>query len=335
MDKTYELPELHSRFAEFIVSFVRLKRGEGFKYNTEARLLARLDRFCHEKHPDEPFDRRLVDDWTGRKGYERFRTQVGRIFLAGQFARYLRAHGVDAYVPPPLSRVRSKMHSYVPHIYTDRELSALFAAADSWERTAVSPRLHLMLGVFLRLLYSCGLRLREALDLKVGDVDLDRCVLSVFNGKFHKSRYVPFGESLRKRLLDYKTKAGMGKDGDAPFFSPPHGGCYSNSTIQSHFRKLLWKAGMSFGGRGKGPRIHDFRHTFAVRRLLKWSEEDRDLNVLYPYLSAYLGHESLSSTQHYLRLTVDAFPLIARKTQRLSSQIIPRIDTWEVQDADN
>ena len=335
MSRNYELPELHSRFAEHIASFVRLKRGEGFKYNTEARLMARLDRFCHEKHPGEPFGRKLVDDWTGRRSYEKFRTQASRIFLTGQFARYLRRHGVDAYVPPPLVRVKSKMHSYVPHIYTDRELSALFSAADSWEYTAVSPCLHLMIGVFFRLLYSCGLRLREALDLNAGDVDLDRCVLSIYDGKFHKSRYVPFGEGLRKRLLDYKTRAGIGKDGDAPFFSPPRGGYYSNATMQRHFRKLLWKAGISFGGRGKGPRMHDFRHTFAVRRLLKWSEEDRDLNALYPYLSAYLGHEDFRSTQYYLRLTVDAFPSIERKMRRLSGQIIPSVDTWEVQDADN
>ena len=166
-------------------------------------------------------------------------------------------------------------------------------------------------------------------------LDLDRCVLSIYDGKFHKSRYVPFGEGLRKRLLDYKTRAGIGKDGDAPFFSPPRGGYYSNATMQRHFRKLLWKAGISFGGRGKGPRMHDFRHTFAVRRLLKWSEEDRDLNALYPYLSAYLGHEDFRSTQYYLRLTVDAFPSIERKMRRLSGQIIPSVDTWEVQDADN
>ena len=108
--------------------------------------------------------------------------------------------------------------------------------------------------------------------------------------------------------------------GDAPlrttgifFFPSPYGGRYPERTIYAYFRRFLWEVGISHGGRGKGPRVHDLRHAFAVHCLKRWVRNAVDLTVALPYLSAYLGHEGLKGTQRYLRLTSELYPdIVAR-----------------------
>lgn len=78
---------------------------------------------------------------------------------------------------------------------------------------------------------------------------------------------------------------------------------------------MLRIAKIPHGGRGRGPRIHDLRHTFAVRRLEAWYREGADLNAKLPVLSTYLGHESMSGTQRYLQLTAELYPDLAKRIE--------------------
>ena len=96
--------------------------------------------------------------------------------------------------------------------------------------------------------------------------------------------------------------------------------------IYKNFRKFLWKAGISHGGRGFGPRVHDFRHSFAVHCLKKWSAERKDLMTYLPILRVYLGHDSFDETAYYLRLTADVFPEITLKLEQAYSGLIPLIE---------
>lgn len=89
------------------------------------------------------------------------------------------------------------------------------------------------------------------------------------------------------------------------------------------FRKLLYQSGISHGGRGKGPRVHDL-HTFAVHRLIQWYEEGADLNAKLPFLVAYLGHKDFTGTQKYLHLTAELFPNLIKRTNEQFGGIIPR-----------
>ena len=100
----------------------------------------------------------------------------------------------------------------------------------------------------------------------------------------------------------------------------------SIGNIYKNFRKFLWRAGISHGGRGFVPRVHDFRHTFAVHCLKKWSVEGKDLMVYLPILRVYLGHNSFSETACYLRLTADVFPEITLKLEAKFPDIIPELE---------
>ena len=96
--------------------------------------------------------------------------------------------------------------------------------------------------------------------------------------------------------------------------------------VYKNFRKFLWRAGISHGGRGSGPRVHDFRHSFAVHCLKKWTEREMDLMVYLPVLKTYLGHDSFEETAYYLRLTADVFPNITLRLETRYPEIIPVLE---------
>ena len=133
-------------------------------------------------------------------------------------------------------------------------------------------------------------------------------------------------DSLTKRCQTYVEIARLGKRGNRFFFPSPYGGHYTNATIYKLFREILRQAGISHWGRGKGPRVHDFRHIYSVNRLKKWVLDGKDLTNYLPYLSAYLGHEDLRGSQRYLQLTADLYPEMTKKIEQICSSIIPEVE---------
>jgi integrase len=158
-----------------------------------------------------------------------------------------------------------------------------------------------------RLFYGCGLRLGEALRLTGADVDLNAGILCIRESKFGKDRLVPMAPSQTTRLQRYLERIG-GRTTKAIFFPAPDGYRYSHQAVYTAYRQLLRAACISHEGRGRGPRIHDLRATFAVHRLEAWYRQGENLGAKLPVLSAYLGHASLYGTQHYLVLTTGLFP---------------------------
>ena len=96
--------------------------------------------------------------------------------------------------------------------------------------------------------------------------------------------------------------------------------------LYPNFRKFLWNAGIAHRGKGRGPRIHDFRHTYAVHCLKKWAEQEKDLTAYLPVLKTYMGHYSFEETAYYLRMTADVFPHITLKLEAQYLNIIPQLE---------
>lgn len=139
--------------------------------------------------------------------------------------------------------------------------------------------------------------------------------------KFEKSRYVPMAPELTERCKNYAKTIRKNSYAEDWFFPAPDGSHYSRKTIEVIFRTLLYEAGIPHTGRG--PRLHDLRHTFAVHCLKKWVVEGNDINTMLPVLSAYLGHKNLKGTQQYLRLTADMYPNITESIERQFGSIVP------------
>jgi len=199
----------------------------------------------------------------------------------------------------------------------------LFAASDAVRPIAQSRDMHKILPVLIRLLYACGLRISEAVGLRCRDVDLERGVLTVREAKNGKGRLIPVSESLIIRLREYRETTIAWAGDDDFFFMAPDRTMLSPNTVYQRFRRILWAAGIRYGGKGNGPRLHDIRHTFAVHALQKWVETGEDLTAMLPVLSVFMGHKSFSATSRYLRLTAEVYPDAVRMIEQTCACVIP------------
>lgn len=316
-----------SYLSELLDGYVKEQRAVGYKYRKGASLLRMLDGYL-EKNPlaEKRLPKELVLSWTAKKPNETDSNRNGRISSVRGFAKYMVRLGYEAYIYPPAA-VAIARYSYVPHIFTEEEMRNIFVAIDNYPVSDVSPHRHLVLKLLMRMLYGCGLRISEALNLKRCDVDLEKGILFVRNAKFGKERLVPMAETLTERCRQYSLEVHKSDTADHYFFSSPYGGPYNESTIYQLFRKLLWKAGIPHSG--KGPRLHDLRHAYSVHCLKKWVLKGKDLTQLLPYLSTYLGHVDLRGTQRYLRLTAELYPTITGSLEKKFSSLIPEVKFHE------
>lgn len=312
-----------SPLAPLMRQFVDEKRACGHRYHEQARLLARLDRaLVSESVTASTLPRAAMQCWLTKQPHESPATHQHRISIARQFAQFMCRLGYLADVPPrwPMTR---ETRTFVPHIFTRAEIAALLDRIDQLPPTPHSPDRHLVMPEIFRLLYGCGFRVNEVLQLRVADVDLDRGVITVRDGKFGKDRLVPPHFTLVRRLRRYTDFFGQRRN-EAFFFPSRPGQPYRNNAIYLVFRKALFQLGIPHGGKSKGPRVHDLRHCFAVHTLLRWYEEGADLNAKLPILATYLGHQTLTGTQRYLHLTAELFPELNQRVTAAFGDVIPR-----------
>ncbi len=312
-----------SPLACWMAKFIQEKRILGWRYETEYKVLCRLDRhLCEIKLDSEQLPREVVECWAAAAPHEKPESQAVRLRTVRQFTKYLARHGVPAYSPPERSR-RSPCRNHTPYIFTHGQVAVLLATVDRLEAEGHSPRRHQIMPEVFRLLYGSGMRVNEVLHLRVADVDLDRGILTVRDAKTRKDRLAPVGNVMAERLRIYAGTFGH-RAPDAMFFPAPDGGPYSASAVYTIYRTLLRVCGIPHGGRGRGPRMHDLRHTFAVHCLERWYRAGADLASKLTYLSAYMGHKSLVGTQRYLRLTPEIFPDIVVLMEHFSGSAMPK-----------
>jgi integrase/recombinase XerD len=314
---------LHSPLSEFINNFIQEKRACGYQYKREYQEFVRLDRFLCEVGLQSPaLPRKIVDHWTAKQAHEKPSNQKLRKIRIRQLSLYLRRQGLDAYVPEA-TKTTSVRTEFTPYIFSRKQIRNILETVDATPPDSRSPRRHLVMPEVFRLLYYCGMRISEVLQLKLSDVDLTAGVITVRESKFNKDRLVPLAHSMAVRLRRYVSI--LDKTGPSSILFPsPSGKPYSKITVYQFFRQLLWKCNIPHGGRGRGPRLHDIRHTFAVHKLESWYRQGADLGVKLPLLATYMGHKNLVSTQWYLHLTPEIFPSLVNKTEQFAGHIIPR-----------
>ncbi len=303
---------------ETISDFLDEMRLAGRIYNSESYHLTVIDRdtLADNIAPDQ-LPREFVEKWAAKREHESTKTWANRIIVIRKLGKYMQNRGMQAYVLPTDNR--GKQSSFVPHIYTDDELHRIFEQADLIPSYTNCPDRTDVASLLFRMVYGCGLRISEALNLTMKDVDLDSGVLSIKDSKFGASRLVPMSPQLKERCRVYADKVRRFALEPDPFFPAPDGKHYSHRGINQTFRQILHVAGIPHTK--TGPRIHDLRHTFAVNCLKSWVREGKDINALLPVLSFYLGHKGMSGTQNYLRLTVDMFPKITASLEHLIGDI--------------
>jgi site-specific recombinase XerD len=177
-------------------------------------------------------------------------------------------------------------------------------------------------------LYGTGLRVGEALKLKHMDVNLEKGYIILHECKNGRDRAVPLSNSLVevfKDYLMYKQEQSVNTGSESVFFTAPDGSPCKTCTVYDIFRTVLFKAGISYQGRGKGPRLHDLRHTFCVNALVRMSETGLDLYYSMPVLMTFMGHQSVEATNRYVRLTSEMYPNLLMKVDEAYKYIFPDI----------
>ncbi len=312
----------NSVFASRLNAYVAYKKSLGLVFDTAARKLTGFDKYCIVQGISEPvLSRELAEAWTAPRENECRETQVGRCQLLREFARYLIVDGETAYVYPPQKNIA--LSNFVPHIYSSQELDAIWAEADKMQFNKTSPYIYLELPVILRLLYGCGLRVSEACSLKKEQCDLESGIITILEDKNSKDRLNPMSDSLVELMCEYMTKISSICPDTEFVFPNRRGNHITRDDVHWHFRRFLARAGIPHGGKSKGPRVHDFRHTFAVHSLQKMESEGMDLYCSLPLLSAYLGHYDIKSTENYLRLTGEVHGAIVEKLETDYGSIAP------------
>jgi integrase len=239
-------------------------------------------------------------------------TTVGprRMTAARGFARYL--SGIDARTQvPPLGLMPHRAAWRRPFIYSAADIDALLETA---RRTIVSPLRAVTYQTLIGLLAASGLRIGEAIKLDRSDLDWAQGVLLIRESKFGKSRLVPLHPSSMQALKGYAQLRDqlLPRPKDASFFVSLKQKRLLYAVVQLTFRQLIDNAGIGTGAPSP-PRLHDLRHTFAVRTLLGWYRAGGDVQAKIPSLSTYLGHREPSSTYWYLSAAPELLALAAAR----------------------
>jgi integrase len=319
-----------SLFAPQLETFVSLKRAMGLRYDATVQELQRFDRFVFERMPAaDIITPEIVDAWLDSGRLLSGKAQKKRLGLIRQFCLYLKRFRSDTHVPD-----RTLVPIHVPlsttYVYSPDEYRALLKAA----LALPSPRSTLRPLTFytaLLVLYATGLRVGEALRLRLRDVDLEAATILVRETKFGKSRVVPFSPALGDALRVYLEQRLVTTIGaDAPFFINHEGRPYSVDKFSEVFRTLLPAAGITRVPGKLGPRVYDVRHTFARTRVLKWYREGADLQSKLPLLATYMGHVDVLSTQVYLRSTPELLREASSRFERIFGGLV--VQAQEVDD---
>lgn len=284
-----------SRFSRRIMDMLEYRSALGRSIVGYGWSLANLDRFCLSRFPNESLlTKELVFAWcndaNGNSGY---RAQIIR-----GFARYLVSTGEEAFLMPKGFYPPRKPD--LPYIFTDDELRRFFEATDRFPRSYSRPLIEYTIPVVFRLQYACGLRPQEVRLLKRADFNFADGTIYIAEAKHCKDRRLAVTPGVMEMCRSYDYLAETMFPGRIFFFPSPQGGHYKNGWLTARFHQC-WE--MSGNGNERGPCVpYDFRHNYATQTLMRWVEEGKDLNAWIPYLCAYMGHATFSSTFYYVHL---------------------------------
>jgi integrase len=277
--------------------FVTLKRASGLIYESQRNLLLAFDRHVSAHVPEPPLRRESLIQYVASLSRLSPRGRDNVVAVIWPALTHAHRHGarVEA-LPARPARPSRFWRQRPPRIVSATEVGSILAAAQ--RLPPVNSLRSATMETLLGLLYTTGVRIGEALALDVGDLDRRDRILTVRKGKFGKSRALPLRESVVEALASYVDHPlrPVGTDAAAPIFISGRRRRLSHRAALSAARIVYLQAGIA----DPQPRLHDFRHTFAVSRVAAGYAQGRDVNALLPALSTYLGHISVENTRLYL-----------------------------------
>jgi len=326
------MSEYRSVFCDEIKTHLSIREVElsNEAYRHYKRTIILFDEYlCRINHTEKKIEESVIEGWIKEVSAGiSVNTSSLHVHYIRQLLLYLISCGYPCFIP---RTVRTR-DTYVPYLYSDKDIEEIFKAADSLTVPQAAKNIFIEkeMPLILRLLFCCGLRVGETLNIKVGDVDFKRDLILLRVTKKYKQRVVPYGEELSGII--YRYCAGMGILNDSEAYLFPAEDKYihvSANSVGNYYRVIREKAEISnkYSIRnGRGACLHCFRHSFAVRSFDKNERNGIKAGESVPFLSTYLGHDSLYETEKYLKYSGGYFEDTLTKFTAFSGDLFPEVN---------
>lgn len=316
-----------SVLAPYMNHLLEIKNSTGISAHRTKWILKEFDDFANKEQLSDPhITRNFIKKWRQTRIADGERTIYAKYSVWSQLTRMMSRCGCECFIPmlPKQPQV-----DFTPYIFTDEQIAAIFAAADGCRLYDIRMGTALIsIPAILRLLYSTGMRVSEALSIINKDVKMSEHYIHLRKTKNGSERIVSIGKELETVLRQYVTYRdrmpikGIAYDSSL-FFVKSDGTPFKQGAVYQNFKKILDKCGIPHLGNHHGPRVHDLRHTFAVHSLIRMGKSGMDLYTGLPILSTVLGHHSLSATEKYVRLTCSMYPELEMQCSEINAFVYP------------
>lgn len=307
-----------AELARDAAAFLQFKRAMGCPYRRGEFELRGFVRFVAQhwgEHGKAPLDD-AITNWCGRIAGRKAVTLGNEFGVVRQLCLHRRRRDPTSYVPEH-AFAPVKESTFLPYIFSQDEVRRMLAAAASHRGRFIWGA---MLRTLILVLYCTGLRLGEAVRLRIADVDLNHSTLMIQTSK-RRARIVPIRADLVAEIRRYVAERqhlvrdGRGKEPEALFLRRD-GSPLTLHSASDAIRRLLRALGIKPQSGRVGARPYEFRHAFAVHRLTAWAEEGADIHAKLPMLSAYLGHQNVIGTEVYLKATPQLLELASTRFEQ-------------------
>lgn len=305
--------EFKSKLAIYMETYIHLRAATGIDVSHLIYTYKELDEHLVSLNHDRDYiNKNDYDGW-----YEKMSMNAGiatiyrKVSTIRQLLTFMSQQGQECYMPRLPKKYKSP---FVPYIYTREEMWLMFNACDELRAQARHPKSSLMaIPTIVRLLYSTAIRISEALNIKMKDINFERHVIVLNKTKNGSQRLAPINRSLEtviRQYLEYRDRIGLSNlaSPESYLFVSTLGNQCKRDTIYRWFEIVREKAGIPYKGNHEGPRIHDIRHTACVHSLVKMLASGTDIYCYLPMLSMFMGHKNIYDTETYLRLTREHYP---------------------------
>ncbi|MCW0484442.1 tyrosine-type recombinase/integrase [Gaoshiqia sediminis] len=336
MNKIFEYTSI---FAPFINDFIHGKELQGYKATQLKWMLLEFDKFFTQTFKKDLFiSSGDVKNWVGTRTCDKPNTLYQKYCAMADFCRYMCLLGYECYIP---RRPRKCFANYTPTIFTHDQMRTIFNVCDNLamkEHHAKS--IMIIMPALIRVLYSTGIRISEALSILNKDVDFDRKVIVLNNTKNRCQRLAPVNETLEQVLrqyISYRNRIptpGVANP-DSHLFVSATGRPCSRRTVLTYFHRIIEECEIPRRCDQRGPMVHEIRHSTAVHSLIKLTRDGVDLYCSLPLLATFMGHRKVLDTETYVRLTQEMYPEVLKMNAEVTDQVYSFIISKLKQDYEN
>lgn len=309
-----------SIFASQIQEFVRYRATSGQWSVYYEKGIHHFDKYCHDKfHSAKGLTQEMIDQWCKPRETEHGNSCRSRIYVVITFIKYLNGHGLSNLTLPEMPKWQPR--TYIPHSFTFNELKNFFDVCDSLKgnHTSEQQLRNITIPVFFRLLYSSGMRIKEARLIKVKDVNLMEGIINIRISKGPDQHFVVLHDSMLEVIREYNHSVEKIYPNRTFFFPAGKDSCLNHQLPSSWFRQFWDKCN------GSRSVAYDLRHNYAIENINSWFGKDVILNSNFLYLSKSMGHRDLESTRYYYSVTPALADILKDKCNDSFNSLIPEI----------